>query len=164
MNEIFKRVSMRKYADRPVEPEKIEKILRAAMAAPSAVNRQPWEFFVVTDPEIKTALSKSSDFAMCAAKAPVVLVLCTRKKGLDYPEFDHIDMAAATENALLEITAQGLGGVWLGVAPLEDRIRKVNEILGLGEDLEAFALVPFGYPGREKVQEDRFDPSRVHYR
>ena len=163
MNEIFKRISVRKYEERPVEQEKIEMILRAAMAAPSATNQQPWEFYVVTDPEKIKELAKCSPYAGCAAKAPVVLVPCYRTKGLRCPEFDVIDLAIATENALLEITSQGLGGVWLAVAPVKERMEKVDAALGIGEELHAYALVPFGYPAEDRPQEDRYDESRVHY-
>ncbi len=162
MNEIFKRISVRKFQDKPVEEEKIEKILRAAMAAPSAANQQPWEFFVVTDRDTIAAVSKCSPYARCAAKAPVVIVPCYRTEGLRFPENNIVDLSIATENILLEITALGLGGVWLGVAPAPERIAKVDAALGIGEKLHAFALVPCGYPAEERPQEDRYDPERVH--
>jgi nitroreductase len=163
MKEIFERVSIRRYQDRAVESEKVEAILRAAMAAPSAGNQQPWEFFVVTDPEKIRRLSECSPYAGCAANAPAVLVPCYRTSGLRFPEFDLIDLSIATENALLAITAQGLGGVWLAVAPIRERMEIADAVLGIGTQLHAFALVPFGYPGESRVQEDRFRPERVHY-
>ena len=163
MEEIFKRISIRKYEEKAVEKEKIEKILRAAMAAPSAGNQQPWEFYVVTDKDKIKALSQCSPYSGCAAGAPAVLVPCYRTKGLMFPEFDKIDLAIATENALLEITSLGLGGVWLAVAPIEDRIEKVTDVLGTPETLVPFALVPFGYPAEDRPQQDRYDETRVHY-
>ena len=163
MEEIFKRISVRKYEDKPVEKEKIERVLRAAMAAPSAGNQQPWEFYVVTNKEKIKALSESSPYSGCAAGAPVVLVPCYRTKGLRFPEFDKIDLSIATENALLEITSLGLGGVWLAVAPVEDRVEKVAKVLGTGDDLVPFALVPFGYPAETRPQQDRYDETRIHY-
>ncbi len=163
MKEIFERVSIRKYEDRPVEPEKVEQILRAAMAAPSAGNQQPWEFYVVTDRQKIEALAKVSPYAGCTANAKVVLVPCYRTSGLRFPSYDMIDLSIATENALLEITSLGLGGVWLGIAPEKERIEKVDAILGIGEGLHAFALVPFGYPAESRPQQDRFDKERVHY-
>ena len=163
MKEIFERVSIRKYQDRAVEPEKVETILRAAMAAPSAGNQQPWEFYVVTDPEKIRHLSECSPYAGCAARAPVVLVPCYRTSGLRFPEFDLIDLSIATENALLAITSLGLGGVWLAVAPIRERMEIADAVLGIGSDLHAFALVPFGYPGENRAQEDRFHAERVHY-
>lgn len=162
MNEIFTRTSIRKYENRPVEQEKIDRILRAAMAAPSAGNQQPWEFYVVTDKEKIRALSQVSPYAKCAADAPVLIVPCYRTEGLRFPEFDLIDLSIATEHILLEITAQGLGGVWLAVAPIADRVEKADAILGIGDRLHAFALVPFGYPAESREWQDRYDESRVH--
>ena len=98
MEAIFSRVSVRKFEDRPVEPEKIEKILRAAMAAPSAKNQQPWEFYVVTNRETLLQLSKATPYSMCVKNTPQALVLAARKEGLNAPEFRDIDLAIATEN------------------------------------------------------------------
>lgn len=164
MKEIFERISIRKYEDRPVEEEKITQILRAAMAAPSAGNQQPWEFYVVRDRDVIKKLSKAHIYARPAAAAPVVIVPCMRTEGLRFPDMREIDLAIATENILLEITSLGLGGVWLGIAPVEDRMKKVEEALGIeGGNLRAFALVPLGYPAESRAQEDRFDTERVHY-
>lgn len=163
MEEIFKRISVRKYEDKPVEKDKIEKILMAAMAAPSAGNQQPWEFYVVTDREKIKALSECSPYSGCAANAPVVLVPCYRTEGLMFPEFDTIDLAIATENAWLEITSLGLGGVWLAVAPIEDRVQKVSKVLDIPDSLVPFALLPFGYPAEDRSQQDRYDETRIHY-
>ena len=162
MNEIFKRVSIRKYEDKPVEQEKIEKVLRAAMAAPSAGNQQPWEFYVVTNKDTIKALLECSPYSGCAAAAPVVLVPCYRTEGLIFPALAQIDMANATENALLEITSLDLGGVWLAVTPDEDRVEKVAKVLDLPANLVPFALVPFGYPAEERPQQDRYDEARIH--
>lgn len=163
MKEIFDRVSIRKFQDRLVEEEKIRKILQAAMAAPSAGNQQPWEFYVVTNKDVIKKLSESHKYSGVAAGAPVVIVPCYRTKKLVFEEYAQIDLSIATENMWLEVTALGLGGVWMGIAPLEDRIRKVDEILGIDKDLHAFALMPIGYPAEERIQQDRFDESRIHY-
>lgn len=163
MKEIFQRVSIRKYENRAVERSKLEQLLRAAMAAPSAGNQQPWEFYVATDKEKIEALSRCSPYAGCAAGAPVVIVPCYRKSGLRFPEFDQIDLAIATENLLLEATTLGLGAVWLAVAPVADRMEKVEKVLDIGKDLRAFALVSLGYPAESREQQDRWDESRIHY-
>lgn len=163
MNEIFTRVSIRKFEDRQVEPDKITRLLRAAMAAPSAGNQQPWEFYVVTDKEKIKALADCSPYSGCAVGAPVVIVPCYRTNGLRFPEFDTIDLSIATENILLQVTSLGLGAVWLAVAPIADRMEKVEAVLGNPKDVHAFALVPVGYPTENKLQQDRFDGSRIHY-
>ena len=163
MNAIFQRISVRKYQPRPVEPEKIDHILRAAMAAPSAGNQQPWEFYVVRNPSVIQELSQCSPYAGCAANAPVVIVPFLKTDGLRFPELGEIDLAIAAENILLEITELGLGGVWLAVAPIQDRMEKANAALGIGDRLNAFALIPVGYPAEERPQQDRFDESRIHF-
>ena len=162
MKEIFERVSIRKYTDRAVEDEKILTILRAAMAAPSAGNQQPWEFYVVRDRSKLEELSRVSPYAGCAKAAPVAIVSAYREK-LWAPAYAQIDMSIAMENLWLACGEQGLGGVWLGIAPVEDRMRAVEEILGIPEGLRAFAIFPLGYPAEERKQQDRFDESRIHY-
>ena len=162
MKEIFERVSIRKYTDRAVEDEKILAILRAAMAAPSAGNQQPWEFYVVRDRNKLEELSRVSPYAGCAKAAPVAIVSAYREK-LWAPAYAQIDMSIAMENLWLACREQGLGGVWLGIAPVEDRMRAVEEILGIPEGLRAFAIFPLGYPAEERKQQDRFDESRIHF-
>lgn len=163
MKEIFERISIRKYENRPVEEEKIRQVLKAAMAAPSAGNQQPWEFYVVRDPEMIRKLAETTPYSKSAAGAPVVIVPCYRTNGLWAPMYDTIDLSIATENMLLEITSLGLGAVWMGIAPIEDRILAVDRILGLGEDLHSFALVPVGYPAESRPQQDRFQEERIHW-
>ncbi len=163
MDVIFKRTSIRKYTDQKVEPEKIEKLLRAAFAAPSAGNQQPWEYYVVTDPAKITALAGTSPYAGCVQNAPLALVPCYRTRGLRCPEYAQIDLSASTENVLLEAEELGLGAVWLGIAPLQDRMDAVKKVLDIREDLEAFAIISCGYPAEQKEQQDRYDDSRIHY-
>ncbi len=162
MNSIFSRVSIRKYQNKPVEPEKIIAILRAAMQAPSAANQQPWEFYVVTDKEKLKALSEASRYAAMTKNAPVAIVSVYRKD-IPMPMYAEIDLSIAMENLWLEADAQGLGGVWLGIAPLEKRMKAVEEALDIPDHLRAFAVFPLGYPAEEKKQQDRFDESRIHY-
>jgi nitroreductase len=162
MNSIFRRVSIRKYQNKQVEPEKIEALLRAAMQAPSAANQQPWEFYVVTDKEKLRALSEASRYAAMTKDAPVAIVSVYRKD-IPMPMYAEIDLSIAMENLWLEADAQGLGGVWLGIAPLEKRMKAVEEVLDIPDHLRAFAIFPLGYPAEEKKQQDRFDESRIHY-
>ena len=163
MNSIFHRISVRKYEDRMVEQDKILKILRAGMQAPSACNQQPWEFYVVTNRQKIQELSEISPYSSCAAGAPVVLVSVYRKNNLTAPEFAPIDMAIAQENMWLETDALGLGGVWYGVAPNRKRMDTVHKIMGLPEDVEAFAVFSLGYPGESRPQQDRYDEKRIHF-
>ena len=162
MEEIFTRVSIRKYQDRPVETEKILALLRAAMAAPSAANQQPWEFYVVTDKEKIKRLAEVSPYTGCAAGAPAVIVPVYRK-ALRAPSYADIDMSIATENLWLACEGLGLGGVWMGISPIESRMKAVEEILQLPETVRAFALFPLGYPAETRKQQDRYDQARIHF-
>ncbi|MBR2583505.1 MAG: nitroreductase family protein [Oscillospiraceae bacterium] len=162
MKAIFERVSIRRYQDRPVEKEKILSLLRAAMAAPSAANQQPWEFYVVTDREKIMALSEVTPYSRCAAHAPVVIVPVYRE-ATRAPSYAQIDLSIAMENLWLSCAELGLGGVWMGIAPQEDRMRAVEEILQIPKGLRAFALFPLGYPAEERTQQDRYDESRIHF-
>lgn len=162
MSGIFHRTSIRKFTDKPVEDCKIESMLRAAMAAPSARNQQPWEYYVITDKNTITKLAESMPNAACAKGAPLMFAACYRANCL-LPNYAHIDMAASVENLLLQADELGLGAVWLGIAPIEERKTKVAEILNIPENLAAFALIACGYPAEEKQQQDRFDRNRVHF-
>ena len=134
MNSIFHRISVRKYEDKPVEKEKIMEILKAGMQAPSACNQQPWEFYVVTDKEKIQKLSKVTPYTGCAAGAPAVIVPVYHTEGLVAPSFAQIDMSIAQENIWLETDTLGLGGVWFGIAPVEERMEEVHRLLGLPEN------------------------------
>ena len=162
MENIFHRVSIRKYEDKPVEKEKILQILKAGMQAPSACNQQPWEFYVVENREVLKQLGESSPFSAPAGKAPVAIVTAYREE-CDLPEFAQIDMSIMMENLWLAADEIGLGGVWLGVAPREERMKDVEKIVGIPAGQRAFGVFALGYPDEERTQQDRFDQSRIHY-
>ena len=163
MNAIFNRVSVRQFEDKEIPNGLIVKILRAAMAAPSAVNQQPWEFYVTTDKELISKLANVTPYTAPAKNAPVVIVPCYRTENLAVPEMVDIDMAIATENILLEVEELGLGAVMLGIAPFEERMKSVEKILNLPENFRAFTIIPVGYPKNKHAQEDRYEPSKVHF-
>lgn len=162
MADLFHRVSIRKYQDRPVEREKIVEILRAAMAAPSAKNQQPWEFYVITKKDTLEKLSKASPYAGMTANAPVAIISAYRKD-CDVPCYADIDMSIAMENLWLKTDEIGLGGVWIGIAPIEERMELVHKMLNLPENVKVFSLFAMGYPAEERPQQDRFDPERIHF-
>ena len=162
MANLFTRVSIRKFQDKKIEKKDLEYILRAAMAAPSAGNQQPWEFYVVENREVLKQLGESSPFSAPAGKAPVAIVTAYREE-CDLPEFAQIDMSIMMENLWLAADEIGLGGVWLGVAPREDRMKAVEEIVGIPAGQRAFGIFALGYPDEERTQQDRFDQSRIHY-
>jgi nitroreductase len=161
MDSIFHRTSIRQYLPKEVEEEKITQMLRAAMAAPSAGNQQSWEFYVVKDQAKLQQLAATSPYAGCTACAPMAFVVCYQN-ACPMPEYAQIDASAATMNLLLEADTLGLGAVWLGIAPLEERMEAVKNVLAIPDTLSAFAIIPCGYPAEEKVQQDRFDLNRIH--
>ncbi|RDU21908.1 nitroreductase family protein [Anaerosacchariphilus polymeriproducens] len=163
MNNIFNRVSVREYQNKKVEDEKIVSLLKAAMASPSAANQQPWEFFVVKNKAVLEQLATASPYAGCTKEAAFAIVPCYRNEGLLFGEFAHIDMSACCENILLEAVEQGLGGVWIGIAPVKERMDAVADVLKLPDNLTAFAIIPCGYPMKEEKQQNRFEESRIHY-
>lgn len=165
MEIINNRRSIRKFTDKKVEEEKIEKILRSAMQAPSAGNQQPWEFLIVTDREDRFSLSKMSPYAAAVKSAPTVLILLADTDRLRYPDNRDQDMSACAQNILLEAVELGLGAVWLGVSPLEDRMDYICKLFSLPPNLIPFCVIPLGYPaeGQENKFTDRFDPGRIHY-
>lgn len=173
MKAIFERRSVRDFLDKPVEQEKLDRILRAAFEAPSAHNRRPWEFIVIQQQEDREAVAAMSPWAKMCAAAPVVLAACgDLQKGdpgygqntaLGEDAFWVQDLSAAVENALLQITEEGLGGVWLGWYPGKDRVRSFMDAFGLPPHIVPFALIALGYPAKTPRPKDRFDPAKVHY-
>ena len=132
------------------------------MQAPSAGNQQPWEFYVVTDKAKLEELSRVSPYAGMTKDAPVAIVAAYRKE-CRMPEYAQIDLSIAMENLWLETDAQGLGGVWLGIAPIEERMKAVEEILNIPDTLRAFAIFPYGYPAETRKQQDRYEEDRIHW-
>lgn len=165
METINRRRSIRKYRSEPVERERVEALLRAAMQAPSAGNQRPWEFLVVENRDRLKALAGMSAYAGMVAHAAGAVVFLGCAERMRFPENWEQDMAAAAQNFLLEAVEQGLGAVWLGVAPVEDRELYVRELFDLPEGYRPFCVIPFGVPGegQENVFTDRFEAERIHF-
>ena len=162
MNGIFHRVSIRKYKHQPVEKDKILQILKAGMQAPSACNQQPWEFYVVTDKNKIKQLSECTPYAGCAAKAPVVIVPVYRTQELPALQMVPIDMGICIENMWLETDALGLGGVCIGVSPIQEFMDAVRQVLDIPKNLEVCSLFALGYPDEVREQQERFEENRIH--
>lgn len=164
MDEIFNRRSIRKFTSQLVEPEKIDKLLRAAMQAPSAANQQEWEFIVVQDKENLGKVAETSPFAKPAAGSAVTFVLLADESKMKVPTGWEQDMGAAAENMLLEAVHLGLGGVWFGVATSDLVVENIRRLFELPENIRPFALISIGYPDGQKNQfVDRYQADRVHY-
>ena len=163
LDTMYRRASVRNFTGEKVTSFEAEALLHAAMSAPSAGNQQPWEFYVVTDKEKIQELSTATPYSKCAAGAPVVIVPVYRTEGLVAPSYAEIDLSIAQQNIWLETDEIGLGGVWIGIAPIEERMELVHKMLDLPENVKVFSLFAMGYPAEERPQQDRFDPERIHF-
>jgi nitroreductase len=157
---ILSRRSIRKYKSDPVKPEDIKTLLEAAMAAPSASNRKPWHFIVLTDREKIDKLADAHPYAKMLYQAPLCIAVLGDKNITK--RFWVQDCSAATENLLLAATALGLGTVWLGVYPREERVQSVREVLKLPEHIIPLNLISIGYPAEMKEPRTQYDDEKIH--
>ncbi len=162
MSLCLERKSIRKYKDRKVDDAIIEKLLMSAMQAPSATNQQPWKFLVIKNREILEKLSTVSKGAWPLKEAPLGIITLI-KKDIKREMMAPQDMAACTQNILLEATHQGLGGVWIGAFPREERIETIKSIVDIKDDATPFSMIALGYPEEDENQSVklRYDPNRV---
>ena len=165
MNAIFKRASVRSFTDEPVTDEDIRQLLRAGMAAPSAANQQPWEFYVVRDRGMLKKLSEVTPFTKFTAGAACAIVPCIRKEGLKVDIMVDQDMGACVENIMLEAVDLGLGTCWQGIYPEQIRIDALAELLATPVGLAPFCIIAVGHPDCEPnvTGPGRFDESRIHW-
>lgn len=159
---ILTRRSIRSFRDEPVSQDLIETLLRAAMSAPSAGNEQPWHFIAVQDRTVLDAIPTVHPYAQMAAEAPLVILVCGDTTLEKHKGFWVQDCTAAVQNILLAAHASGLGGVWCGVHPSEERVTAVRELLSIPAHVVPLALLVIGHPNEEKPPSDRFDESRIH--
>jgi nitroreductase len=161
---IYARRSIRQYQEKPVEKEKLEILLKAAMAAPSAMNIKPWEFVVVTNPEIIKDIRTSLMFGK--HNAPAAIVVCGNTSIFRHPKASKFwvqDCSAATENILLAAVELGLGTVWLGVHPIHNYKKRISKILSLPDNVIPLNVIYVGYPAEEKPPRTQYNPERVHW-
>lgn len=163
MNEIFARRSIREFIEKSVEKDKIENILKAGMQAPSAKNQQVWEFIVVTSKELKDKVSMMSPFSKLASKAAVLIILLGNKDKMIAPDKWQQDLGACTQNMLLQVVKEGLGGVWLGVYPTEERVTYLKDTFKLPDNIEPYSVICFGYSEKKNIFVDRYDKSKIHW-
>jgi nitroreductase len=157
---IFARRSIRRYTDEPVSEADVNTLLEAAMAAPSAANRKPWQFIVVTERQTLDALAEVHPHGKMLFEASLCIAACGDLSTVE--RFWVQDCSAATENVLLAATALGLGAVWLGVYPGEDRVAAVRQVLGMPETITPLNLISIGHPAEEKEPRTQYDETRVH--
>ncbi len=159
---IRSRRSIRKYTAESVPDSAVQALLEAAMAAPSAGNQQPWQLLVIDEASVLDQIPSVHPHAEMVPQAELAILVCGDLSRERHKGFWVQDCAAATENLLLAATALGLGAVWLGVYPREDRVAGMRALLELPKHIVPLALVPIGLPGESKRPVNRFDPSRVH--
>ena len=164
---IAARTSIRKFdPSKPVSDADIEKILKAGMCAPSAMDRRPWEFIVVRDKAKLAALGSRLPYSRCGNGAQAAIVVCGNLdnglpgRGKEY--WIH-DCSAATMNILLAAKGLGLGAVWTGVYPGEDRVAVVREVLSIPEGYAPLNVIPLGYSAENPMPKDKWNSAKVHH-
>lgn len=168
MNNIMTRASVRGFIEKPVEQEKIDLMLRAAMAAPTDKNRQPWHFVVLNTPESIAQYAGEGRHAERMKKTPLVIVVCADTTRMQQGEVRDIwvqDLSASTENLLLAVHALDLGAVWTTIYPLATRVQNVQQRLHLPANLIPMCAVRIGYPNPERPAQpkDKWDEKKVTY-
>ncbi len=168
MDAILSRRSIRKYTDQAVPEEMIKTLLAAAMSAPSVGNRQPWRFVVIDDRKTLVEITTFHPYSAMLKEAPAAILVCFDEQLVELevarkePWWVQ-DCSAATENLLIAAQATGLGAVWLGVHPIEERVSGFRKLLGIPEHITPFSMISIGYPAEQKPPADRYDSSRIHH-
>jgi len=157
---IFTRRSIRRYTAEPVDEKIVKILLEAAMAAPSSSNRKPWHFIVATDRKRLDSLADAHPYGKMLFQAPLCIAVCGDPAISEGAWVQ--DCSAATENLLLAVAAMGLGAVWLGVYPKEERIAFTRRILDIPETIYPLNLISIGHKAEEKAPRTQYDETRVH--
>ena len=162
---IHQRKSVRNFSDKPVTKEQLEAIVRAGMAAPTAINTQPWQFLVIDDKKIISNYAEGNRAAFMINKCQALVVICGDMNiGNDRSKAFWVqDVSAATENLLLAVESLGLGAVWTGVYPIEERVKEVKAKFELPENVIPLCVVLVGYPDGTDQPKDKWKPERLHW-
>lgn len=166
IEDIMTRTSVRAYSDREVKSEQIDTLLHAAMAAPTAGNKQPWRFVVIDDRAILDSIGENFNTMTMAKQASVAVVMCgdvTATFDGEGQGYWIQDVSAASENLLLAAHAMGLGAVWCGIYPIMERVEQFSEMLHLPENVIPMACICVGYPAGETTPKDKWKPEYLHY-
>jgi len=164
IDSILTRHSVRSFSPEPVDQEDIEILLRAAMQAPSSSNSQPWQFVVISDRRMLDAITEFHPFSSALRTAPAAIVVCGDSR-LEVGTGRWIQScSAAAQNLLLAAHARGLGAVWLGIQPEEQRIQGMKRLIDFPSGVHPLALIAIGHPaGKHEPATSRFQPDRIHY-
>lgn len=159
---LMTRRAVREFTSQPVEDEQIDTILKAAMHAPSACNQQPWHFVVVSERAPLNALAAVHPYAQMLKQAPLAVIVCADVTLETCPGNWAIDCSAAMENLLLAAHALGLGAVWVGIHPVEQRVKDIAQVLNLPKYVMPLALAAIGHAANPLPKVDRYLPERIH--
>jgi len=161
LESIFARRSIRKYTGAPVDRAALEKLLEAGMAAPSSNDRKPWHFVVIEDRAALAKLAELHPHGKMLRDAAAAIAVCGDTTVA--PDFWIQDCSAATENILVAVAALGLGAVWLGCHPREDRVASIRTALGIPPHIGILSLISIGHPAEKKEPRTQYDEKRVHH-
>lgn len=162
---ILTRVSVRQFTGEKISEEQIETLVRCALAAPSAVNKQPWKIYVVENEDLLAQLGEAMPNCRCQNHPACAFVLCgdMDKVFEPVPDFWIHDVSAATENLLLAAHAMGLGAVWCGVFPGQEKVEATRRILGIEERFVPLSIVPVGMPAEQPEVKDKYKEENICY-
>lgn len=167
MKNIEMRTSVRQYSREEIKVDEIvEPLMRAAMSAPSAMNRQPWEFMVITDRDLLNKLGEEFKNASYLREAQLAVIVCGNMKQAiegEGREFWVQDCSAATENLLLAAHGMGLGAVWCGIYPNRERTEQLQQVLSLPEHIVPLNIIPIGMPKEEPKPKDKWQKDKIHF-
>ena len=165
IDNIMTRTSVRQFTDRQIGKDTLEQLVKCGMAAPTAVNRQPWAFVVVTDRTVLDSLMNEHPYSNLKTATAAIIVCGDYEKKLEGigGEYWVQDCSAATENILLAAHAYGLGAVWCGVYPNPERIPGVKRVLNLPDAIMPLNIITLGYPATDNQPKDKWNPDVVHY-
>jgi nitroreductase len=157
------RRSVRKYTEQPVTDEQLREILKAAMSAPSAGNEQAWQFLVIRERESLRKIAETLQYGKMTANAQLAVIICGDLKKEVHKGYWVQDCSAAAQNFLLAAHELGLGAVWLGVHPVQDRVDHIRKLFALPEHVIPLGIFPIGYPNHALSVVDRYNEAAVHY-
>ncbi|MHA1243692.1 MAG: nitroreductase family protein [Candidatus Heimdallarchaeota archaeon] len=157
------RRSIRKFTDKKVSKEDINTLLEAAMQAPSAGNQQPWEFIVIDDRKILDVIPDFHPYSKMLKESPIAILVCGKIDATKYCGYWVQDCSAATQNILLAAHGVGLGAVWLGIYPRQERVDGIKDLFGLPGDIYALSLIAIGHPNEKKEPKNRFNKDKIRY-
>lgn len=163
---IMTRTSIRQFTSQSVSRSAVDSLLHAAMAAPTAANRQPWHFMVIDRRDMLDSIASQAPGWAPVGRAPLAILVCgnlERTLDGDAADFWVQDCAAVSENILLAAHAMGLGAVWCGAYPVKDRTDFLNSYLMLPEAIEPMSLIAIGYPAEHPAPKNKFDSTAINY-